>query len=823
MKKRYWIAILCAILTLVLTVAAASADAGDVYGLTTDASDLHNGDRIILVSDDGSYYQAMATDFSGMQVIVEDNTITEQDGMLALTLTETDGGWLLASNDGYLAVDGDALTIVPDSANAAVWSISIATDGTATVSCTGGAIVFDEQDGAYRFFCGEGGNEIAIYNATFEAGQHPFGDGLWWSFANGKLTIGGSGRMPGFGTSSQPWNHLMNNITEVEIQNGVVYVSNNAFYGCSGLHSITLPCDIGYQTNAFLNCTGIKTVHLSKGKGIMLAGLANYYYITPWGRSRENFITVTLEDGIKNIGEYAFYKCEGLQSITIPDSVTSIGKYAFYECVGLQSVTIPDSVTSIGEYAFYSTGLQSVTIGNSVKTIGDSSFERCDELQSVTIPDSVNAIGDRLFYYCTGLQSVTLGDGVTSIGEYAFFVCEGISEITIPDSVTSIGNSAFSNCTGLTEITIGNGVESIGDSAFSSCTGLTSVTIPSSVTSIGNYAFYNCNSLTDVYFLGTKAQKEQIAFDSGNENLLNATWHYIEPEFKTQSLVLADSIGVNFFLQLPEIDGIDWSESYMTFTIFGIDGCTERCDYDPDFMNPGHTYYGFTCYVNAAQLADTITATFHYGPGLKVEKTYSVKEYLGTYDEYKSSFDPKTQAMIEALADYGHYVQAFLAAQKNWTYGVEHEEMDKYYTESYDIDTIKAAAADYAIVRVNESNGDVEKITYSMAVDSATAILVYFKPAADYTGTLTVKVNGEDYTATAVNGRYEVRIPDISAHQLGRTFTIVATTEHGTATAEVSALSYVVGSLNAYASVPLTANAMASIYRYAMAAEEYKN
>lgn len=118
MKKRYWIAILCAVLALVLTVAAASADAGDVYGLATDASDLHNGDRIILVSDDGSYYQAMATDFSGMQVTVTDNTIIEQNGMLALTLTETEGGWLLASNDGYLAVDDDALAIVSDSADA---------------------------------------------------------------------------------------------------------------------------------------------------------------------------------------------------------------------------------------------------------------------------------------------------------------------------------------------------------------------------------------------------------------------------------------------------------------------------------------------------------------------------------------------------------------------------------------------------------------------------------------------------------------------------------------------------------------------------------
>ncbi len=338
----------------------------------------------------------------------------------------------------------------------------------------------------------------------------------------------------------------------------------------------------------------------------------------------------------------------------------------------------------------------------------------------------------------------------------------------------------------------------------------------------------DCPILTDVFENGTVTITEDyVEYAGGTLNglLLIDSWVAVlsvAPEFKTQSLVLADKIGVNFFMELPAIEGVDWSESYMTFTIFGIDGCTERCDYDPDFTN-SKGYYGFTCYINAAQLADTITATFHYESGLTVEKTYSVKEYLNTYDEYKSSFDPKTQAMIEALADYGHYVQAFLAWQKNWTYGVEHEEMDKYYTASYDIDTIKAAAEGYAINRVNNTNGDVEKITYSVTVDSATAILVYFKPVSDYSGTLTVTLDGEDYTATAVSGRWEVRIPGISAHQLGRPFTIVATTEHGTATVTISALSYVAGGMTSYAAYPVAMDAMASIYAYAKAAEAYKN
>ncbi|MDD7701085.1 MAG: leucine-rich repeat domain-containing protein, partial [Eubacteriales bacterium] len=63
--------------------------------------------------------------------------------------------------------------------------------------------------------------------------------------------------------------------------------------------------------------------------------------------------SITIPDSVTSIGDWAFYGCTGLTSITIPDSVTSIGDLAFYGCTGLTSITIPDSVTSIGKSAFY--------------------------------------------------------------------------------------------------------------------------------------------------------------------------------------------------------------------------------------------------------------------------------------------------------------------------------------------------------------------------------------------------------------------------------------------------------------------------------------
>ena len=50
----------------------------------------------------------------------------------------------------------------------------------------------------------------------------------------------------------------------------------------------------------------------------------------------------------------------------------------------------------------------------------------------------------------------------------------------------------------------------------------------------------------------------------------------VRPVFKKQSLVLTGQIVVNFFMDLPEIDGVDYSKSYMTFEISGKGTTTEK-------------------------------------------------------------------------------------------------------------------------------------------------------------------------------------------------------------------------------------------------------
>ncbi len=140
--------------------------------------------------------------------------------------------------------------------------------------------------------------------------------------------------------------------------------------------------------------------------------------------------SVTIDNSVTSIGNSAFYACTGLTSVSIGNGVTSIGHSAFSGCSSLTSVTFGSSVTSIGNNAFYEcSGLTSVTIPNSVTHIGCEAFSYCSGLTSVTIPNSVTLIRDYTFGWCSALTSITIGSGVNTIGTQAFTNCPELTDV----------------------------------------------------------------------------------------------------------------------------------------------------------------------------------------------------------------------------------------------------------------------------------------------------------------------------------------------------------------------------------------------------------
>ena len=261
-------------------------------------------------------------------------------------------------------------------------------------------------------------------------------------------------------------------LTSIAIGNGVINIGTSAFYGCNGLTSIIVEKgNTKYHSSG--NCL-IETVSKTLILGCKNSIIPDDGSVTSIGDDAfygcSGLTSVTIPDSVTSIGYGAFSSCSRLTSVTISDSVTSIGSMAFSGCSGLTSVTIPDSVTSIGSSAFNGCGgLMSIIIPDSVTSIGDSAFFGCSGLTSITIPDSVTNIGNSVFYGCSGLTSITIPDSVTNIGNSVFYGCSGLTSITIPDSVTRIGTYAFSGCSGLTSIIIPDSVTSIENYVFDDC------------------------------------------------------------------------------------------------------------------------------------------------------------------------------------------------------------------------------------------------------------------------------------------------------------------------------------------------------------------
>ena len=121
----------------------------------------------------------------------------------------------------------------------------------------------------------------------------------------------------------------------------------------------------------------------------------------PWSDRLNEIHSVVIEDGITNVGSFAFRNCSKLVSITLPESIKTIEKNAFKNCISLYSIEFPVGINVIERGAFSGcTALQEVVFPNTLDSIDQSAFEGCTSLKKAVIPDSVSTIGDYAFESC---------------------------------------------------------------------------------------------------------------------------------------------------------------------------------------------------------------------------------------------------------------------------------------------------------------------------------------------------------------------------------------------------------------------------------------
>ena len=340
--------------------------------------------------------------------------------------------------------------------------------------------------GDYAFIYCSSLTSITIPESVITIGGYAFEGTPWYNSKEdgviyiGKVLYNYKGEMPANtsldiieGTLSISDNAFSNcnNLTSIYIPNSVTSIGYSAFIRCGSLKSITIPNSVtSIGAIAFYDCSSLTSVTLNSNDIVSTSYMSDIF-----GSQVEEYV---IGNNVTTIGNSAFAYCSSLTSITIPEGVTSIGSGAFGNCSSLKYVEW--NVKNHTDFDYYnrpfddqsSISIQSFTFGENVEYIPADLCYNMDSLKTITIPNSVDSIGGQAFYSCDSLVLVTIGNSVTSIGDYAFAYCYSLTSVTIPNSVTSIGGSAFVGCSSLTSIIIPEGVTSIGSGAFGNCSSL---------------------------------------------------------------------------------------------------------------------------------------------------------------------------------------------------------------------------------------------------------------------------------------------------------------------------------------------------------------
>ena len=90
------------------------------------------------------------------------------------------------------------------------------------------------------------------------------------------------------------------------------------------------------------NYTGLTSISIPE---VVTNDMGTTYSVTSIGDNAfqgcSGLTSVTIPNSVTSIEWFAFYGCTGLTSITIPNSVAFVGSGAFCGCTGLTSITIP--------------------------------------------------------------------------------------------------------------------------------------------------------------------------------------------------------------------------------------------------------------------------------------------------------------------------------------------------------------------------------------------------------------------------------------------------------------------------------------------------
>jgi len=241
-------------------------------------------------------------------------------------------------------------------------------------------------------------------------------------------------------------------LTELSLPEGVMHIDACAFFD-TGIKRLVLPESIEYIDFDAFSTVSLKEVTLPSsvkhiGHGAFTENKLRFnecdggYYLgsktcpyilfmRPCDRGAQSIL---LHKDTRLIYSSAFKRCGRLRSVTLPDGLTEIGVDAFRECTSLESVRIPESVTLIGENAFAGcTSITELSLPKGRLELEAGAFMGCTSVKQVTL--GAATVGDNAFDGCESLITFKTGEGSNLYGDCIFADCPSLSEIVLPESL----------------------------------------------------------------------------------------------------------------------------------------------------------------------------------------------------------------------------------------------------------------------------------------------------------------------------------------------------------------------------------------------------
>lgn len=249
-------------------------------------------------------------------------------------------------------------------------------------------------------------------------------------------------------------------LRHITLPNSLQLISGKAFSGCTSLSELTLPDSLHYiGSQVFNKCKSLSLIKINEsnpylstdGKAIFNKDGSILYTAIPLAK-------YVVPSTVKTLKDHAFHSQTDLASITLNEGLLEIGYFSFGECTSLHTITLPSSLSKLPLNSGLSTcySLESILVDK--RNIHYSSDGTA----------LFNSKKDSLIIFPGGIADYTIPKTVKTIIPNAFFECDSLHNIQFEDGISDlrIASNAFACCDNLNKIVIGKGITDVGEKPF---------------------------------------------------------------------------------------------------------------------------------------------------------------------------------------------------------------------------------------------------------------------------------------------------------------------------------------------------------------------